>query len=115
MSYIQNSLTKIGAKRFVNFIQYVKHDDHVTSIQDVKKKLDSGTSIEDVLFEREQGALEEYGQGGYVLNIKLLDESSFRIDFGYAFGTAGSGGEWDVSFNIEGSVIEVKGISIWNA
>jgi len=55
------------------------------------------------------------GENGQQLTVRILSDQHFRIAYGFAFGHAGDGGEWDVWFNPDGSIQRIELREQWIA
>lgn len=72
----------------------------------VNEHLDSGESLEDILFdEREHG---------FELSVTSTAPNMFHVEFGCVVAPlAGDGGEWEVEFDAAGTVVQVTSRGYW--
>ncbi len=99
------ALQRLGSGHFSNFLQAVRTDG-CTAVQTINEELGRGSSLESVFVTGEEF--------GYSLSVKRLSKGAFLISFGFqADPLAGDGGDWEVRFDEEGSVVSIVPGVFW--
>ena len=104
----RRSLKVLGTERLVNFLRTAGAESEPVAVRLANEELDEGRSIETMLFTGEVH--------GFSLVVKPITADRFTIGFGCTAGpNAGDGGEWEVSFDENDHVAELKGGVLWIA
>ena len=102
----EHALRILGRDRFIAFIRAVRNDTRCRAIKLMNEALDAGQPLEHKLLDGDDH--------GYTLSVTQLGPNRYRIRFGYvAGGTAGDGGQWDVTFDEDGSVLSAESGIAW--
>ncbi|CUS04334.2 protein of unknown function [Candidatus Promineifilum breve] len=111
---IQRSLGALGIERLTNFInaEPVRESD-VLAVRLLRDALDRGEDLEAELLGSTE--LSDFlDDSGYTFKVTRRSANRFRIALGYQAGPlAGDGGEWEVTFDDEGRVVNVDGEIRW--
>ena len=102
----RKAVDRLGPIRVRAFFHALRPDEQVMAVRLVAEHLDAGESLESLFFDGE-----EYG---FHLHVKGRGRR-FTIEFGYAGGMVGDGGEWDVEFDAEGRIVRCEPGAMWMA
>jgi hypothetical protein len=103
---VTRALRLLGRERFVSFVRAIRQGSNCVAVQLVNEELDEGSGVDGLFFTGDES--------GYQLSVTRIATLEFRIEFGCQAGPlAGDGGEWDVLFDVEGSVSRVTGGASW--
>ncbi len=113
---IRKSLKLLGIKRLHNFIRHNDiQDSNCKVVSFLKDALEEGRDLEEELLGRDD-PVDNFMGSGYVLRVKPLGNNCFKIEIGYhAGGTTGDGGDWEVTFDDEGNVVNIIHGGFWIA
>lgn len=102
----QAALHLIGELRFIRFINHLAHDPewHPALIEQTAKMVES---------EGYKALHTALAQGGHRLEIMPVTSDRFIITFGLRSGEFGNGGTWEVGFNADLAVTDVKERGTW--
>jgi hypothetical protein len=102
---IKRALTLLGKTRFLEFI-FAAASHGCRAVELFINEIEKGIELEEIFFTGKEF--------GYHLHAKALGAARFSIEFSCQAGPlAGDGGEWDISFNKDGSFLTISQLTQW--